>query len=152
DRQLSRLNQLIDNLLDIATSMEGNILLNLEDVDLAEVVRNAVERVRDAIIAAGSRLAIDLEGPGVGRWGRHRLEQVVVNLLINAGRYGLGNPVRVKLQRRPQMARISVEDRGMGIPERDLERVFDRFTRVGPGREVAGLGIGLHISRAIVEA
>jgi signal transduction histidine kinase len=152
ERQFSRLNQLVDNLLDIGKETRSNVTLNLEEVDLADVVRQVAERLREQFTASGSRLDLDLEDNVVGYWDRFRLEHVVTNLLSNAAKYGLGNPIRVEGCREGSIARLCVEDKGMGIAERDLVRVFDRFTRIGPLRPISGLGVGLSISRAIVEA
>jgi signal transduction histidine kinase len=152
ERQFARLNQLVDNLLDIAKEARGRVAMNLEEADLADIVRQAAERVHEQFVAAGSRLVLDLDAPVVGYWDRFRMGHAVTNLLTNAARYGLGNPVRVQLRRGPLTACLSVEDKGIGIRESDLDHVFDRFTRVGPLRQVSGLGVGLHIVRAIVEA
>jgi signal transduction histidine kinase len=152
ERQFSRLNQLVDNLLDVAKETRGHVAMNLEEADLAEIVRQAAERAREQLVAAGSPLDLDLDAPVVGHWDRFRMGHAVINLLSNAARYGLGNPVRVRLRRGPLTACLSVEDKGIGIRESDLDRVFDRFTSVGPLRQVSGLGVGLHIVRAIVEA
>jgi signal transduction histidine kinase len=152
ERQFSRLNQLVDNLLDIGKETRTSVALNLEEVDLADVVRQVAERLREQFSASGSRLDLDLEEHVVGYWDRFRLEHVVTNLLSNAAKYGLGNPIQVQGCREGAIAHLSVEDTGMGIAERDLARVFDRFTRIGPLRPISGLGVGLSISRAIVEA
>jgi signal transduction histidine kinase len=157
DRQFERLDQLVDNLIDVSKrsighGSIGHVVLNLEELDLAEVVRQVAQRVREQFVAAGSKLELDLPEKVVGHWDRFRVEQVVTNILINAARYGLGNPVRVRLRRTPSVARLSVEDSGVGIPEEDLGHVFDCFTRVGPARASSGLGVGLYISHAIVEA
>jgi signal transduction histidine kinase len=152
ERQFSRLNQLVDNLLDIGKETRTSVALNLEEVDLADIVRQVKERLREQLTASGSRIELDLEEEVVGYWDRFRLEHVVTNLLSNAVKYGLGNPIRVLACREGSIARLTVEDKGMGIAERDLARVFDRFTRIGPLRPISGLGVGLSISRAIVEA
>jgi signal transduction histidine kinase len=152
ERQFVRLNQLIDNLLDISREAKGHVALNLEEVDLAEIVREVAEQIRDQLVAAGSRLEMDLDAPVIAHADRFRIGHAVCNLLTNAARYGLGNPVRVELQRGAGLARLSVEDHGIGIPEHDLERVFDRFNHLGPLRQNSGLGVGLHVTRAIVEA
>jgi signal transduction histidine kinase len=152
ERQFQRLNQLIDNLLDAGKETRGRIALNLEEVDLAELVRQAAERVHEQIVASGSRFDLDLDAPVEGSWDRLRIMHVVCNLLSNAARYGQGNPIRVELRRGVAVARLRVEDHGIGIPERDLPRVFDRFNHAGALRDASGLGVGLYVARAIVEA
>ena len=152
ERQFSRLNQLIDNMLDVAREAKGKVALNLEEVDLAELVRQSAQRVQDHFVAARSRLDLELEGPLIGCWDRFRIAQVVCNLLTNAARFGLGHPVRVELRRGPGVACLSVEDHGIGIPQQELGRIFDRFNHAGPLRDASGLGVGLYVARAIVEA
>jgi signal transduction histidine kinase len=88
----------------------------------------------------------------VGLWDVPRLEQVVVNLLSNAARYGAGKPVHVCVREEAQAALLSVRDEGIGIPPDVLPRLFGRFERGVPVTNYGGLGLGLYISRNIVEA
>jgi signal transduction histidine kinase len=81
-----------------------------------------------------------------------RLEQVVTNLLTNALKYGAGKPVRVQLAREGTHARLSVQDEGIGIEPEALPRVFGKFVRAVSERHYGGLGLGLYITRQIVEA
>jgi signal transduction histidine kinase len=152
DRQFSRLNQLIDNLLDVAKQTAAPIPLNLEELDLGDIVREAAGRTHQQLVAAGSRVELDLGEPVVGHWDRVRTRQAVCNLLANAARFGLGKPVRVELRRVGDVAHLRVEDNGIGVAEGDLDRIFDRSTTIGQKRDVSGLGLGLHVARAIVEA
>jgi signal transduction histidine kinase len=80
------------------------------------------------------------------------MRHAVCNLVHNAARYGLGKPIRVELRRVAAVARLTIEDHGVGIAAEDLGRVFDRFTRIGPLRPISGLGMGLYLARTIVEA
>jgi signal transduction histidine kinase len=81
-----------------------------------------------------------------------RLEQVVTNLLTNAVKYGAGRPIQVGVSTHDLVARLVVEDLGIGIAAEDLQRIFDQFERAVPARHYAGLGMGLFITRQIVEA
>ena len=84
-----------------------------------------------------------------------RLEQVLNNLLTNAIKYGKRSPVQVRVFRsdnHPVRARIQIQDQGMGISPDARERIFDRFEREVNANEVSGLGLGLFISRQIIEA
>jgi signal transduction histidine kinase len=87
-----------------------------------------------------------------GLWDRPKIEDVLRRLLANAIKYGPGQPVEVCLERLGTTARISVVDRGIGIAPEDQARIFGRFERAGPVRNYGGLGLGLWIARAIVEA
>jgi signal transduction histidine kinase len=85
---------------------------------------------------------------------RDRIAQVIANLLSNAIKYSpAGGPVEVSVSRRRRMARVSVRDRGMGIPDEYRGRIFTKFFRGGArGRGIGGMGLGLAVSRDIVEA
>jgi signal transduction histidine kinase len=90
--------------------------------------------------------------PVLGQWDRDRIEQVVLNLLTNAIRYGLGKPVHVSIHAIPGGVRLAVRDHGKGVPPEHRERIFDRFERLGDGGAVRGLGLGLFITKQIVHA
>jgi signal transduction histidine kinase len=87
-----------------------------------------------------------------GASDRLRLEQVLSNLLDNAIKYGAHKPVRISLVALDEQVRITVQDDGIGIPPEDVERIFERFERAVSNRSYGGLGLGLYISRTIVEA
>ncbi|WP_343211061.1 sensor histidine kinase [Archangium violaceum] len=91
-----------------------------------------------------------LNSPVVGRWNRLRLEQVVVNLLTNAIKYGQGRPITLKLEVDENHVWITVRDEGIGIAPRDQERIFERFERAVSEQHYGGFGLGLWIVREIV--
>jgi signal transduction histidine kinase len=88
----------------------------------------------------------------MGLWDHAKVEDALRRLLANAIKYGPGRPVEVRLDRRGPAARFSVIDQGIGIAPEDHARIFECFGRVGPVRNYGGLGLGLWIARAIVEA
>ncbi len=151
DRQERRLAKLVDRLLDISRLTAGRLELELEEVDLAALVRDVATRFEEDFRRAGSPLQVRAEGPVIGLWDRMRLEEVVTNLLSNALKYGGGKPVEVFLEARSDRIRLWVRDQGMGIALEDQERVFERFQRVSDYRQ-GGLGLGLWIVRRILEA
>jgi signal transduction histidine kinase len=151
-RQVDRLTILVENLLDVSRVMAGRLVLDLDAVDLAAVVEDAVERLRVELSLARCELTLDLERCCVGRWDRLRLEQVVTNLLSNAAKYGAGSPIAVRVTRNGDGAVLSVRDHGAGISPADQRRIFDRFERAVSHRRVSGLGLGLWITRQIVTA
>ncbi|HZI14393.1 MAG TPA: ATP-binding protein, partial [Myxococcus sp.] len=151
-RQVSRLSALVESLLDVSQLSTGRLVLNRDEVDLAALVADAVARLRDEAMAAGSTVSLHLEAPLTGRFDRLRLDQVVTNLLQNALKYGAGTPIEVRVERGPDAARVSVKDGGMGIAPEDQERIFGRFERAVSARKYGGLGLGLWIARQVVEA
>jgi signal transduction histidine kinase len=80
------------------------------------------------------------------------VEQVVMNVLANAFKYGAGTPVDVTVARDGDSALIEIVDHGPGIADKDLARIFERFERAAPKRHFGGLGLGLYVSREIVGA
>ncbi|AEI64262.1 CHASE domain-containing protein [Corallococcus macrosporus] len=152
ERQTSRLANLVDSLLDVSRLARGRLELDLEPVDLDELVRECVRRFETEAQAAGAALAVDSPGPVVGRWDRMRLEQVLTNLLSNAFKYGQGAPVDVRLRGDATHATLEVKDRGIGLPPEDAQRIFGRFERAVSSRHYGGLGLGLFITRQLVEA
>jgi PAS domain S-box-containing protein len=151
DRQERRLAKLVDRLLDISRLTAGRLELELEEVDLAALVRDVAARFEEDFRRAGSPLHVQAEGPVIGLWDRMRLEEVVTNLLSNALKYGGGKPVEVSLEARSDRLLLRVRDQGVGIALEDQERVFERFQRVSDYRQ-GGLGLGLWIVRRILEA
>ena len=152
ERQLDRLSRLIDNLLDFARIANRRLQLDVEALDLSELAREAVGRFAPKARAAGSALTADAPGPVIGSFDRMKVEQVVVNLLSNALKYGEGKPVVVRTRAAGDVAVLEVEDNGPGVPEGDRERIFGRFERASDGHSKDSLGLGLYIVRSLVEA
>ncbi|WP_437816477.1 sensor histidine kinase [Sorangium sp. So ce1078] len=152
NHQLERLTKLVDDLLDVSRISAGQLALQLEDVDLSSLASEAAEGFFQEPSSVESRLSLCANEAVVGRWDRFRMEQVVVNLLANAVKYGKGKPITVSVQRRGALAELRVEDHGIGIPREVQDRIFDRFERVVSIRSFGGLGLGLYITRQIIEA
>jgi signal transduction histidine kinase len=90
--------------------------------------------------------------PVTGNWDRLRLEQVVTNLISNAIKYGPRKPIELRIEQSDGTARLTVRDQGIGISEHDQARVFEPFERAVSVRHYGGFGLGLWITRKIVEA
>ncbi len=152
EKQLNQITHLIDDMLDITRISSGKLVLNLESFDLCELARDLVERSSEQLGAAGCPIKIDVCQSVVGHWDRFRIEQVVMNLLTNAMRYGRDKPILVQVNESKIGAQIVVRDQGMGIAKENHERIFQRFERAVSGSEISGLGLGLYIVRQILEA
>jgi signal transduction histidine kinase len=147
---VTRLSRLLDNLLDASRITAGRLALELrDDVDFAGVVRSVVDRSRELL--GGVSLTLRIE-PVIGRWDPLRLDQIVTNLLSNALKYGAGNPITIRLSAAGGTATLEVEDQGIGIGEAQRSRLFGRFERGLASRQEGGFGLGLWITRQIVEA
>lgn len=150
-RQIDRLELLIGELLDVSRISAGGLVLRIEPVDLTDVVREVIGRFTEAGRSAGSAISLDAPGPIVGRWDRMRLDQVTTNLLSNALKYGAGQPIAFQLAVGGGRARLNVRDRGIGIAREQQARLFQPFERLVSERHYGGLGLGLWITRRIVE-
>jgi PAS domain S-box-containing protein len=152
EHQVVRLSRLIDSLLDVSRIGAGRLELDWEDVDLARVVHEVVGRFEPQAAHVRSPLIVQAPRPLIGRWDPLRLEQVVTNLLSNALKYGAGKPVELVVTSNGDHAVLLVQDHGIGIDSGDLSRIFGRFERAVSERHYGGLGLGLYITRTLVEA
>jgi signal transduction histidine kinase len=150
-QQGRRLVKLVDGLLDVSRISAGRLELEREAVDLGELVRAVAGHLGPELEEAGCSLEIRA-GPAEGRWDRLRIEQVVTNLLSNAIKYAPGQPIEVRVAADERAARLVVRDRGPGIGPEQREQIFSRFGRGVSDHHYGGLGLGLYISRQIVEA
>ncbi|OJT25105.1 hypothetical protein BO221_12055 [Archangium sp. Cb G35] len=151
-RSTDRLAGLIETLLDVSRLSTGQLTLKPERMELLATVHDVTERLSEAAAQAECPLRVR-EGPPVeGTWDRLRIEQVISNLLSNAFKYAAGSPVELSVSREGAEAVLEVQDRGPGIPEKDMERLFNRFERAAPMKHYGGLGLGLYVAREIVHA
>jgi predicted ATPase/signal transduction histidine kinase len=150
-RQGSRLTRLVNDLLDVSRIEAGRLQLELTDVDLGALVREVVERFEADLSQARCAVSIHGDAPAVGRWDRSRIDRVVTNLLANAIKFGAGKPIEIFLGAERGVARLAVRDHGIGIDSSQYNRIFERFERAVSERHYGGLGLGLYISRRIVE-
>jgi PAS domain S-box-containing protein len=147
--QLTRLSSLVDRLLDVTRVRSGTFDLYRETFDLTGLIREIANRF--AIENSAIPITLKLEPRIVGAWDRLRIDQVVTNLVSNAVKYGMGKPIVITASVDADHALVSVRDNGTGISSADLDRVFERFERVNGRSTNAGLGLGLWITKRIVE-
>jgi PAS domain S-box-containing protein len=154
-RQLRKLTDLVNDLLDVSRISSGQFSMELTVVDVVALVRECISRFETDPNFVASQTEIRLEvGPPAQmllRTARLRLEQVITNLLDNAAKYGPGKPIEVRIRVDHQRLMISVTDHGIGIEPQLASQIFERFGRGVSDRNYGGLGLGLYISRTIVE-
>jgi PAS domain S-box-containing protein len=150
--QTLKLTELVNVLLDVSRISEGKLALDFEEFDFGVLVEETLRRLETSATAAGCTLMTSLQPGAQGQWDRVRSEQLVANLLSNAIKYGAGKPVEVVLRGDSQSVSLQVTDHGIGIDPEQQDRLFGRFERLVPVRHYGGFGLGLWISRQVVEA
>jgi signal transduction histidine kinase len=155
-RETEKLSQLVDNILDFARLESGRPVFQLRPIDLADVVREAVETFRPRLDDQGFKVETEIPASLPTVMGDARaIAHCVLNLLDNAVKYSRERrQVRVSAGSREGRVTISVADRGIGIPPGDQQRVFEKFVRLGSGliHDVKGAGLGLALVHQIMRA
>jgi signal transduction histidine kinase len=151
-RSADRLADLVDRLLEITRITTGRLELDRQDLDLCALVHEVLTDLDTSLRESGSAVMLQADPPVIGHWDRQRIESVVTNLLTNAIKYGEGKPIEIMVEDLGPRGRLVIIDHGIGIAEADQRRIFERFERAVPERHFGGFGIGLWLSRQIVEA
>ncbi|ATB33450.1 ATP-binding protein [Melittangium boletus] len=151
NQRLRRLARLVEDLFDVSRLEHGKVSMRLEEVDLAALTAEGVDRWREELRRVKCDVTLEAPVPVMGHWDALRLEQVIDNLLGNAVKYGPGGPIILRVTREGAVARLTVQDRGMGIALEDQARIFERFERA-VSENYGGFGLGLWISREVVRA
>jgi signal transduction histidine kinase len=151
--QATRLSEITEAVL-LATQLDRDTLsVETEPVDLGELARSTVNTMK-AHLPPTTEVDVDV-APDVGAatGARDRIQQVLVNLVDNAIKYGGDTPVRVRVEAANGVVRLVVADSGPGIPHAEQARIFEKFYRAGPEltRASGGTGLGLYISRELVQ-
>jgi len=150
-RETARLKRIVGDLLDVSSVEAGKLRLVHEPVPLQDCLRGVAKSCEGLARERGLDISTDLPAAPVTIMGdRDRLNQVFINLVINAIKFTEHGGVRIRLTDHGNTAQIDIADTGRGIPSEDLERIFDKFERVGPANQ-DGSGLGLPIARGIVE-
>jgi PAS domain S-box-containing protein len=152
DRQSDHLKGLLDNLLDMTSIEAGRLAINPRPTDLSTLLSGAIAAARQAHLGWSFELQLDESLPQV-MVDEGRILQVVHNLLTNACKFSsVSSTVRVSATRDGEQVLVSVTDEGEGIDAEDLATIFGKFNRSVRSAEVEGLGLGLAISKGLVEA
>jgi signal transduction histidine kinase len=152
ERQVERLERLVDDLLDVSRLRADRLALQIGPVNLDELIRETAGRLGEQLTRAGATLELDIPQRVVAACDRGRIEQVVTNLVANAIKYAPGGPIRISLAADEARAQLSVRDQGPGIPKVEQARIFEQYRRLASAKHVGGLGLGLYIGRQIAES
>jgi len=156
DKNLLRLTHLVSDLLDLTRIEAGKVFWNFEEVDVAELIREVIEIL--SLNAQGRNVSLIYECSEsiLAEIDMERIEQILVNLLENAIKFShAGGRIDIHTRVHADVLCVSVEDRGIGIAQENLERVFEKFRTLpsgGGNGQTKGTGLGLTICRKIVEA
>ena len=151
-RHVQRMEGLVAQLLDVSQLARGRLELVCEPVEVRALIGEVLERFTEQARRAECELALEAGAPVTGNWDRSRLDQVLTNVIGNALKYGAGKPIGIRAERAGERCRIAVRDHGIGIERDAQQRIFGRFERAMSVRNYGGLGLGLWISRQIVDA
>ncbi|WP_059103825.1 two-component system histidine kinase PnpS [Shouchella shacheensis] len=154
-KESDRLQSLISDLLDLSKIEDAHFMLDFEEVQLAEVAREAVALLESKAAEKEMELALSTEGSSFMEGDSQRLKQIVLNLVTNAIAYSpKGGKVDVRITEENETVRLHVADTGIGIGEEEVQRIFERFYRVdrARSRNSGGTGLGLAIVKHLAEA
>ena len=152
DEEADRLTEIVGNFLDLSRIEGGVLVPRREWYDLAELVEEVGDRLQGRAEGRPIRSEVPDDLP-LALIDYVQIRQVLTNLVENAIKYAPpGEPVEIAAAHRDGVIEVAVTDRGPGIPDAKREAVFEKFVRLGTDRRVAGAGIGLTISKGIVEA
>jgi len=153
DRQSARLARLVEDLLFVSRIEAGTVRFEVQQVELGRFLAETAEALGPD---GRSRVRVEVQPPGATvRTDPHRLDQIMRNLVENALKFSPPETeIRIEAIVRDDWFQLAVADQGVGIPPEDLPRIFDRFHQVGQAmtREIEGAGLGLYITKRLVEA
>lgn len=153
NEQVSALNRLIEDMLDISRLKTGKLKIIPYQCDMGELIFENVNTFSEQMKLEGYPPAVViLNGNLMGNWDKMRLSQVLNNLMSNAIRYGNQNTITIKAEELNDKIRVSISDNGIGISKEDQLRIFEKFERATLASEERGLGLGLYITFNIISA
>ncbi len=153
-RNVHKLSSMVQDLLDCSRLESGELALHLEEADLAEVLEDAILMAMPLAWRKKIHLVYHMpDEPCLASMDRKRLEQVIINLLSNAIKFSPDNDeIVISLFREGKYWKVTIEDNGPGVPEKDREQIFNKFFQRSDAKADSGMGLGLAIARGIIEA
>jgi signal transduction histidine kinase len=151
-RQIQSMIRLINDMVDVTRIRSGKLSIRPADTELSGLLQRIVSDLAQRADADGGTIELHAADQVTGLWDEFRVEQVIINLLTNALRYGGSKPIRVTLTRSATHAEVEVRDQGVGISAEDQVRIFSPFERAGTKVVSEGLGLGLYIARQLAES
>lgn len=151
NRQINALAKLTNDMFDVSRIEAGKLNMEFEECDFAVISREAIGALNDQFHDSKIQLSVSLADRAPINADRQRMNQVVLNLLTNTLKYGEQQPVHVSLETSDGYAVLKVRDHGIGIAPENIARIFNRFERAIGTINISGLGLGLYITKQIVD-
>lgn len=152
DRQINRLTELVETMLDVSRISADRFTLEPQSFNFSQLIREISSSLQTPNMNTTFAFQLELPEELMILADPARIRQVVENLLTNAIKYGEGKPIFVKLSEKNQRAELVVQDHGLGIAAEFTHKIFDRFERAISAKNISGLGLGLYITKKIIEA
>jgi PAS domain S-box-containing protein len=151
--QIKRMTSLISEMLDVSRINFGKFSINKEPINLEHILIDALDKLREQLETLNIDVKLNIETGDYKLMGDDfKLEQVISNLITNAMKYGESKPINLTLRNEGNSIAFLVKDYGAGIPKGEFDRIFQRFERVVLSNGVSGLGLGLYISKEVINA
>lgn len=150
-KQLDKLTHLIEDLLDVTKISAGTLTVEPIESNFSLIIADILDRYSEQLATMKS-LDVNIDGPVMVYCDPFRAEQVVINLISNAIKYAPNSPLEIHLSKENGNAILKIKDSGPGIDMDKLQNVFERFKRGKNNKNVNGLGLGLYISKQIIDA
>lgn len=151
-RQVQSMIHLINDMVDVSRANTGNLSIRTGTVNLSQLIHRIVDDFAQQAQVRGCCLVVENVENVIGNWDEFRVEQIIINLITNALRYGGGKPVSINVIGGGDDVEIHVQDQGEGIPLNEQQRIFEKFERLGNNQVKEGLGMGLYIARQLAQA
>lgn len=153
EKQVNHMARLVENLLSVSSIRMRGFKVVPEEVCLNELVDEVVGRLR-GFPNPEQKISVLCHGEQriIGKWDRQKIEQVLMNLLTNAVKYGNGKPIEVEVGQSGSQVQLIIRDQGIGISAECQTRIFEPYQRASNVGNVGGLGLGLYIAKQIIEA
>ncbi len=151
ERQTRRLELMIDDMSDTARLATGKLSLHRKEMNLNHLIDNTIYLLNETVSKAGNHVNYHASGEFTGIWDASRIEQVLTNLINNATKYASKSAIDIDLKKDGEFAVVTIKDHGPGISDENQKIIFNKYGRAADTTYIHGLGLGLFISRQIVE-
>ena len=151
-RQINSMINLISDMNDVTRIQNGKLSIRPIKFDLSQLLHQVIADLSYQAEVAGSSFVSEIEENVMGVWDQLRIEQIIINLLTNALRYGNSKPITIALKANTGDVEVTVYDQGIGIAPEAQQRIFEKFERAESKRVKDGMGMGLYIARQLAEA